>query len=321
MDLVNDIRRGRPRAIARAISLAENDDAAAREVMKGVFACRKDAVVLGITGAPGTGKSTLVDQMIGCLRAAGKTIGIVAVDPSSPFTGGAILGDRIRMMRHSVDAAVFIRSMATRGHLGGLAKATGEAIAIYEAAGKDYVLVETVGVGQDEVEVVKLADLVLVVLTPGAGDDIQAFKAGIMEIADVFILNKADSPGAGKMEQQLRAMLEMGFPQRDIPPIIKTVATKGDGVEALMAETGRLLVSRPARFQEAKRKRLLSWMLQDVTREKILEIISRLIPASTFEEYVDRIYRRETDPYSVADRLIAVLKRELSGGRPPQNDD
>jgi LAO/AO transport system kinase len=321
MDLLKDIRRGRPRAIARAISLAENDEAAARELMKCVFACRKDAFVLGITGAPGTGKSTLLDQMIVCLRAADKTIGIVAVDPSSPFTGGAILGDRIRMMRHSVDSAVFIRSMATRGHLGGLAKATGEAIAIYEAAGKDYVLVETVGVGQDEVEVVKLADLVLVVLTPGAGDDIQAFKAGIMEIADIFILNKADAPGAAKMEQQLRAMLEMGFPQRDIPPVVKTVATRGDGVDELMAETSRLLMSRPACFQEARRKRLLSWMLHDVTREKILEIITRHVPPSAFERYVDQIYRRETDPYSVADRLIAILRKDSSGRRGSKNDD
>lgn len=309
-DLIKDIRRGRPRAIARAISLVENDDAGARKIMKGVFGCRRDAVVLGITGAPGTGKSTLVDQIIVRLRNAGKKVGIVAVDPSSPFTGGAILGDRIRMMRHSVDADVFIRSMATRGQLGGLAKATGEAIAIYEAAGKDFVLVETVGVGQDEVEVVKLADLVMVVLTPGAGDDIQAFKAGIMEIADIFVINKADSPGVEKMVQQLEAMLEMGYPQRETPPIVKTVATRGSGVDLLMAETDRLLVSRPRRLREMRRKRLLSWMLRDVTREKILELIARRIPATEFERYVDKIYRRETDPYSAADRLLAALKRK-----------
>jgi LAO/AO transport system kinase len=309
-DLIKDIRRGRPRAIARAISLVENDDAAARKIMKGVFGCRRDAVVLGITGAPGTGKSTLVDQIIVRLRSAGRKVGIVAVDPSSPFTGGAILGDRIRMMRHSVDADVFIRSMATRGQLGGLAKATGEAIAIYEAAGKDFVLVETVGVGQDEVEVVRLADLVMVVLTPGAGDDIQAFKAGIMEIADIFVINKADSPGVEKMVQQLEAMLEMGYPQRETPPIVKTVATRGSGVDSLMAETDRLLVSRPRRLREMRRKRLLSWMLRDVTREKILELIARRIPATEFERYVDKIYRRETDPYSAADRLLAALKRK-----------
>jgi LAO/AO transport system kinase len=314
MDLIKKIRQGSPRAIAKGISLVENNGVRAQRLMKGVFACRRDAVVAGITGAPGTGKSTLVDQMIGYLRASGKSIGIVAVDPSSPFSGGAILGDRIRMMRHSVDEGVFIRSMATRGHLGGLAKATGEAIAIYEASRKDYILVETVGVGQDEVEVVKLADLILVVLTPGAGDDIQTFKAGIMEIADIFVLNKADSPGAEKTEKQLRAMLEVGFPHKDPPPLVKTVATKGKGVEALMAEIGRLTGARNRRVQEERRKRLLYWMLRDVTREKIFQLISRRVQDSELKELVDRIYRRETDPYTVADELIARLRLKKEPG-------
>jgi LAO/AO transport system kinase len=311
-DLLREIRQGKPRAIARAISLIENDGALAQRLMKGVFASRRDAVVLGITGAPGTGKSTLVDQLIGRLRAGGRKVGIIAVDPSSPFSGGAILGDRIRMMRHSSDEAVFIRSMATRGHLGGLAKATGEAIAIFEAAGKDYVLVETVGVGQDEVEVVKLADLILVVLTPGAGDDIQAFKAGIMEIADIFVINKADSPGAEKMEKQLQAMLDLGFPHQDVAPIVKTVATRGKGVESLMAEIRRLIETTDRSVQEARRKRLIAWMLQDVTRERIFRMISRNIPETDFNDYVDRIYRRQTDPYSVADKLLATLKKKLA---------
>jgi GTPase len=308
--LIREIRQGNPRAIAKAISLVENDSAAAQRLMRQVFAWRKDAVVLGITGAPGTGKSTLVDQLIGRLRAGGRKIGIVAVDPSSPFSGGAILGDRIRMMRHSVDPDVFIRSMATRGHLGGLAKATGEAIAILEAAGKDYVLVETVGVGQDEVEVVKLADLVLVVLTPDAGDEIQAFKAGIMEIADLFIINKADHPGAEKMERQLRAMLDLGLAEEDRPPVVKTVATKGKGVEGMMSEVDRLMGKRDRRAQEVRRKRLLAWMLRDITREKINRIIARGIPESVFTEYVDQIYHRRTDPYTVADRLISRLKEK-----------
>jgi LAO/AO transport system kinase len=308
--LIREIRRGNARAIAKAISLVENDPAAAQRLMRQVFTFRKDAVVLGITGAPGTGKSTLVDQLIGRLRAAGRKIGIVAVDPSSPFSGGAILGDRIRMMRHSVDSDVFIRSMATRGHLGGLAKATGEAIAILEAAGKDYVLVETVGVGQDEVEVVKLADLVLVVLTPDAGDEIQAFKAGIMEIADIFVINKADHPGAEKMERQLRAMLDLGLPDKDKPPVIKTVATKGQGMDGMLSEVDRLMGKRDRRVQEVRRKRLLAWMLRDVTREKIDQLISQDIPDSVFEEYVDQIYHRRTDPYTVADRLIARLKEK-----------
>jgi len=310
MDLLKGIRKGNPRAIARAISLVENNGARAQSLLRRVFACRRDALVLGITGAPGTGKSTLVDQMIGWLRAAGKSVGVVAVDPSSPFTGGAILGDRVRMMRHSVDEAVFIRSMATRGHLGGLAKATGEAIAIFEAAGKEYVLVETVGVGQDEVEVVKLADLVLVVLTPGAGDDIQTFKAGIMEIADIFVLNKADSPGMEKMEKQLRAMLELGFPEREPPPVLKTIATKGKGVASLMEEVERLARKKDRNFQEKRRRRLLAWMLKDVLREKIFRLISQDISDAEIEDLALKIYRRETDPYTEADRLLLRLKRK-----------
>jgi len=311
MDLIKEIRRGNPRAIAKAISLVENEGLAAQPLMKKIFSCRKNAVVLGITGAPGTGKSTLVDQMISYLRGAGQKIGIVAVDPSSPFSGGAILGDRIRMMRHSVDADVFIRSMATRGHLGGLAKATGEAIAIFEAAGKDYVLVETVGVGQDEDEVVKLADVILVVLTPGAGDEIQAFKAGIMEIADIFVLNKADTPGAEKMERQLKAMIELGLQKKDIPSVAKTVATKGQGIGVLMADVSRLTGTRNRKGQEERRKKLLSWMLRDVMKEKIFELISRNISASSFEKLVTEIYNRRTDPYTVADEFIASLKDKL----------
>jgi len=308
--LIKEIRRGNARAIAKAISLVENDSTAAQRLMRQVFAWRKDAVVLGITGAPGTGKSTLVDQLIGRLRTAGHKIGIVAVDPSSPFSGGAILGDRIRMMRHSIDPDVFIRSMATRGHLGGLAKATGEAIAIFEAAGKDCVLVETVGVGQDEVEVVKLADLVLVVLTPDAGDEIQAFKAGIMEIADIFVINKADHPGAERMERQLRAMLDLGLPDKAKPSVIKTVATKGNGVDGVIDEVDRLMGKRDRKAQEVRRKRLLAWMLRDVTREKIDQLIRRDIPDSVFEEYVDQIYHRRSDPYTIADRLISRLKEK-----------
>ena len=309
-DLIKEIGRGNARAIAKAISLVENNSAVAQRLMRQVFIRRKDAIVLGITGAPGTGKSTLVDQLIGLLRAAGRKIGIIAVDPSSPFSGGAILGDRIRMMRHSVDSEVFIRSMATRGHLGGLAKATGEAIAIFEAAGKDYVLVETVGVGQDEVEVVRLADLVVVVLTPDAGDEIQAFKAGIMEIADIFIINKADHPGADKMERQLQAMLDLGFGDKSKPPVVKTVATKGKGVDKLLTEVDRLMGKRDRQAQEMRRKRLLAWMLRDITREKIDQLINRDVPESVIMEYVDQIYHRRTDPYAVADRLIARLKEK-----------
>jgi len=308
MDLVQEVLKGNPRAVAKAISLAENNGRDAQEVMKKIFPYTGKSVIVGITGSPGTGKSTLVDQMVEYLRKDKRKIGIVAVDPTSPFSGGAILGDRIRMMRHSLDAEVFIRSMATRGHLGGLAKATGEAIAVFEAAGKNLILVETVGVGQDEVEVVKLADIVLVILIPGTGDDIQVFKAGIMEIADIFVINKADAPGADKMENQLRAMLELGMKNREIPPVVKTVATEGEGIELLNNEIHKFILKKSPEFQAKRKKRLLSWMLKDIIKNKIYERISQKIEESDFDEFVERIYQRETDPYSVADEIIGRFK-------------
>jgi LAO/AO transport system kinase len=309
MDLAQELIKGNHKAIARAISLAENNRTAAQKMMKKIFPQTGKSLVVGVTGSPGSGKSTLVDQMVVHLRKNGKKIGIVAVDPSSPFTGGAILGDRIRMMRHSTDPEVFIRSMAARGHLGGLAKATGEAIAILEAAGKDFILVETIGVGQDEVEVVKLADIVLVILIPGAGDEIQAFKAGIMEIADLFVLNKADSPGAEKTEKQLRAMLDLGFGGEIVPPVVKTVATEGKGVKPLVAEIDKLVKSKSQEFIDSRKKRLISWMLRDIISEKIYHAVSQNIPESEFESLVERIFKREIDPYTVADEIVGRLKK------------
>ena len=308
-DLAQEVIKGNPRAVAQAISLVENNRSAAQEMMKKIFAHTGESIIVGITGSPGSGKSTLVDQMAGILRKNEKKIGIVAVDPSSPFSGGAILGDRIRMMQHSVDPEIFIRSMATRGHLGGVAKATGEAIAVLEAAGKDFILVETVGVGQDEVEVVKLADIILVVLIPGTGDEIQVFKAGIMEIADIFILNKADSPLAGRSEKQLRAMLDLGLGGKAPPPVINTVATEGKGVDKLIDEIDRLVVDKDKELRDSRKKRLIPWMLMDIISDKIYRSVTQDIKASEFEDFIERIHRREIDPYTVADRIVAKLKK------------
>ncbi len=308
-DLAQEVIKGNHRAIARAISLVENNRSAAQEMMKKIFAQTGESIIVGITGSPGSGKSTLVDQMASILRKSEKKIGIVAVDPSSPFSGGAILGDRIRMMQHSVDPEIFIRSMATRGQLGGLAKATGEAIAVLEAAGKDFILVETVGVGQDEVEVVKLADIILVILIPGAGDEIQVFKAGIMEIADIFILNKADSPLADRTEKQLKAMLDLGLVGKTPPPVIKTVATEGKGVDKLIKEIDKLVRDKDQELRDSRKKRLIPWMLMDIIGEKIYQSVTQNIKASEFEDFIERIHRREIDPYTVADEIVEKLKK------------
>jgi len=308
MPLFEDILAGRPRAVARAVSLVENRAPEAQDLLRRLFQARQEGLILGVTGAPGSGKSTLTDQLIERYRRKDVPVGVVAVDPSSPFTGGAILGDRIRMMRHSLDAGVFIRSMATRGRLGGLAKATGEALTVFEAAGMRVILVETVGVGQDEVEVVKLADVVLVVLTPGQGDEIQAFKAGIMEIADVFVINKADAPGADNLEKHLRAMLELGLKDRSLPPVVKTVATEGRGVDELTAAVEDVLRNREPAQHEERKKRLISWMLLDTIQAKLFDKVRGGLSSEEFALHVERVHRRQSDPYTEAELILNRLR-------------
>src|SRR5258706_6359239 len=233
-DWASKVRAGDVRAISRAITAIENHSAEAEELLRELFPHTGKAYLTGVTGAPGTGKSTLVDRLAAYHRKREDRVGVIAVDPTSPYSGGAILGDRIRMQGHASDTGIFIRSMATRGFLGGLARATAEVALLLDAAGKRQVLIETVGVGQDEIDIVRLADCVLVVMVPGLGDDIQGMKAGLMEIGDIFVLNKADRQGADRLEQELSAMLELA-PERNgwKPPVIRTVATENKGIEDL----------------------------------------------------------------------------------------
>lgn len=309
-DLVTRILAGDVRALARAISLVEEDHPAAGEVLRGAFPHAGRAAVLGITGAPGAGKSTLVDRLASRYRAAGQRVGIVAVDPSSAFSGGAILGDRVRMQSHATDDGVFIRSMATRGHLGGLSRAAGDAIDLLDAAGYDPILVETVGVGQDEVEVARLADVVAVVLVPGMGDDIQAIKAGILEIADLFVINKADRPGADRLEAELdQMMVAVSETSRPAVAIVRAVAVRDEGVTDLIRE---IEVARrrkgPRGLESRRRDRARERFLAVLSRRLLERVLSRAMPEDALEREVDSISERRTDPYSAAERILSRVE-------------
>jgi LAO/AO transport system kinase len=293
-----DILRGDVRALARAATAIENRRPEATALLQELFSSTGRAELIGITGAPGAGKSSLVDQLTRQLRAEQRSVGVIAVDPTSPFSGGAILGDRIRMQNHHADSGVFIRSMASRGALGGLAAATTDIALLLDAAGKDSILIETVGVGQDEVEVARLADVTVVVLVPGMGDDVQAIKAGIMEIADIFVINKADHSGADTLERELRGALSLAnhaAPWK--PPIVRTVAPDGKGILELLTAIRRF---QQAGLRSGHRIELWRARLQEMLRERLMERLSR----AELDAAARDVAGRRRDPYSVVNEWL-----------------
>jgi len=312
-DLVDRARDGQPRAVARLISLVEDASPQLREVAEALAPLTGRARVIGLTGPPGVGKSTSTSVLVSAFRKQGQRVGVLAVDPSSPFSGGALLGDRVRMQDHATDPGVFIRSMATRGHLGGLSWATPQALRVLDAAGFDVVLIETVGVGQSEVEVVSLADTTLVLLAPGMGDGIQAAKAGILEVADVFVVNKADRDGADATARDLKYMISLGRRDREgpswRPPIVKTVAARGEGVDdvveavdahhAWMTEHGEL---------ERRRARRAAGEVEAIAVARLRSQIGDLRGGVALEQLAKRVAIGDLDPYAAADHLIEGLR-------------
>jgi GTPase len=302
------IRSGDVRAVARAISAVENSAPEAERILRELFPRTGRAFVIGVTGAPGTGKSTLIDRLAAFYRRREESVGIIAIDPTSPFTGGAILGDRIRMQGHAADRGIYIRSMATRGFLGGIARATADAALVLDAAGKQTILIETVGVGQDEVEVAGLADCTLVVLVPGLGDDVQNLKAGLMEIADLFVLNKGDQQGADRFEQQLHAMLGIA-PARDgwSPPLVRTVATEEKGIAELVKEIARFRQQVFSRERDESRKRG-HWkqrLLEMLADRLVARIVRERLGEPALDALAGEVAARRKDPYAAVDEVIA----------------
>jgi LAO/AO transport system kinase len=314
---VDRIRTGDVRALARAISIIEDNRPESRELLKALFNFSGRARVIGLTGAPGAGKSTLVDQLAREYRKQERTVGILAVDPTSPYTGGAILGDRIRMQSHHADPGIYIRSMATRGNLGGLARATTDAATVLDAAGKDIVLIETVGVGQDEIDIVRLADVTVVILVPGMGDDVQTIKAGIMEIADIFVINKSDREGADRVEREIRSMQSLAIrSDKWTPPIIKTVAMDGKGVPELAAA-----IVNYEQFLQQKdlllKKKISSWRerLIEMLRDGLLErLLTERLPEEEIERLAAEIAEHKRDPYSLVEEIVGGFESKIHNG-------
>ena len=309
MDYAKEILQGSLRATARLISWLEDEDERAYPCMEQLYPHTGKAYIVGITGSPGAGKSTLTDRLTCAMRKDGFTVGIVAVDPSSPFTGGAVLGDRVRMSEHSLDPEVYIRSMATRGFLGGMAKATGDVVKVLDAYGKDVVIIETVGVGQDEVDIIGIADTTCLVLVPGLGDSIQSMKAGIMEIADIFAINKADRPGADQLsaEVSLRVEQDMHIKHSDWSPcVVKTVAVNDDGVSDLWAaiRAHRDHLEKSGRLLEKRRERTRKETLRMIHNELFKRVRERLQDNGQLDRLVDEILERKRDPYSIMREIV-----------------
>ena len=309
MSLADRVLAGDARAVARAISMIEDEDEASAALVRAIFPRTGHAYLIGVTGPPGAGKSTLVARLVSALRKspASPSIGVIAVDPTSPFSGGAVLGDRLRMQAHAQDDGVFIRSMATRGHLGGLARATGDAAIVLDAAGKDIIIIETVGVGQDEVDIIRTADVSIVTLVPGTGDEVQALKAGIMEIADIFVVNKADREGADRLVASVEANLALQtFASGEWrPPVLKTIASTGQGVPELVA-TIEAYRAHSTGAQDVRRRTRSEYRLRELVSQRFMDHLERHVLApGELSATVDKIARRDVDPYSAAADLLA----------------
>ena len=303
---IEQLRAGDARALARAISVVENHSQGWSELLKAVFPYSGRARILGLTGPPGAGKSTLVDQLARHYRKEGLSIGIIAVDPTSPYTGGAILGDRIRMQEHSSDAGIYIRSMATRGSLGGLARTTADVSTILDASGRDLIMIETVGVGQDEVDIVRLADITVVILVPGMGDDVQTIKAGIMEIADIFVINKSDREGAERVEREIRALQSLAVRSDNwTPPIVKTVATDGTGIPEL-ADAIRDYQSHLQRENLLLKRNIQNWQarLVEMLRDAMLEKARDQLGDGKMAQYAAEVAEHKRDPYTLVEKIV-----------------